>query len=89
MIERHYGPLTPPAASFSPCVTVLRAAAVREDRAFIRAALPAWTYLDLERPSDNVPLAADPEARLSQLAVGLSSTKLNVFPNFPSFARRQ
>ena len=34
---------------------------------FIRQALPEWTYLDLERPSDVAPLAADPEARLEQL----------------------
>lgn len=34
---------------------------------FIRQALPGWTYLDLERPSDVAPLAADPEARLAQL----------------------
>ncbi len=34
---------------------------------FIRQALPGWTYLDLERPSDLAPLAADPEARLDQL----------------------
>src|SRR5437867_11312358 len=34
---------------------------------FIRQALPDWTYLDLERPSDAAPLAADPEARLGQL----------------------
>jgi len=32
---------------------------------FIRQALPAWTYLDLERPSDAAPMAADPEARLA------------------------
>jgi hypothetical protein len=34
---------------------------------FIRQALPDWTYLDLERPSDAAPLLADPEARLEQL----------------------
>ena len=34
---------------------------------FVRAALPTWTYLDLERPSEAVPLQADPEARLAQL----------------------
>jgi hypothetical protein len=34
---------------------------------FIRRALPDWTYLDLERPSDVAPLAADPEARLAQI----------------------
>ncbi len=34
---------------------------------FIRKALPGWRYLDLERPTDATPLAADPEARLGQL----------------------
>ena len=33
----------------------------------IRQALPDWTYLDLERPSDAAPLEADPQARLEQL----------------------
>lgn len=33
---------------------------------FIRQALPAWSYLDLERPSDAAALSADPEARLAQ-----------------------
>jgi hypothetical protein len=34
---------------------------------FVRAALPGWAYLDLERPADATPLLADPEARLAQL----------------------
>jgi len=34
---------------------------------FIRQVLPDWTYVDLERPGDATPLAADPEARLDQL----------------------
>lgn len=34
---------------------------------FIRQALPDWSYLDLERPSDAAPLAADPEQRLAEL----------------------
>jgi predicted AAA+ superfamily ATPase len=34
---------------------------------FIRRALPKWSYVDLERPADATPLAADPEARLAQL----------------------
>jgi predicted AAA+ superfamily ATPase len=34
---------------------------------FIRQALPGWTYVDIERPSDAAPLLADPEARLEQL----------------------
>jgi predicted AAA+ superfamily ATPase len=29
---------------------------------FIRSALPRWRYLDIERPSDNVQIAGDPEA---------------------------
>ena len=32
-----------------------------------RTTLDGWSYLDLERPSDATPLAADPEARLAQL----------------------
>ena len=34
---------------------------------FARRALPGWTYVDLERPSDVAPVLADPEARLAQL----------------------
>ena len=34
---------------------------------FAREVLRGWTYVDLERPSDAAPLAADPEARLAQL----------------------
>ena len=34
---------------------------------FVRQALPGWSYVDLERPSDAAPLLADPEARLAQL----------------------
>jgi hypothetical protein len=34
---------------------------------FIKQALPGWTYLDLERPSDAAPLVADPEAHLERL----------------------
>ena len=30
---------------------------------FARRALPGWTYLDLERPSDVAPVLADPEDR--------------------------
>ena len=59
-------------------------------RAFIRAALPAWTYLDLERPSDNVPLAADPEARLSQLDGRVVFDEAQRVPElFPVLRRRQ
>jgi predicted AAA+ superfamily ATPase len=34
---------------------------------FIRQALPSWTYVDLERPSDAAPFVSDPESRLEQL----------------------
>jgi len=38
---------------------------------FIRRELSDWAYVDLERPSDATPLAADPEARLGQLGDGV------------------
>ena len=66
MIERHYGSLLRRLLRRFPSVTVLGPRQCGKTT-FIRAALPAWTYLDLERPSDGVPLAADPEARLNQL----------------------
>jgi predicted AAA+ superfamily ATPase len=66
MIERHYGSLLRRLLRRFPCVPVLGPRQCGKTT-FIRAALPAWAYLDLERPSDNVPLAADPEERLSQL----------------------
>lgn len=37
---------------------------------FIRAALPRWRYLDLERPSHAAPFMADPESALSRLGDG-------------------
>lgn len=66
MIERHYGSLLRRHLRSFPSVTVLGPRQCGKTT-FICAALPAWTYLDLERPSDSVPLAADPEARLNQL----------------------
>ena len=66
MIERHYGPLLRRLLRRFPCVTVLGPRQCGKTT-FIRTALPGWTYLDLERPSDTAPLAADPEARLNQV----------------------
>ncbi len=66
MIERHYGPVLRRLLGRFPVVTILGPRQCGKTT-FIRRALPGWTYLDLERPSDAVPLAADPEARLSQL----------------------
>ncbi|HWP57034.1 MAG TPA: ATP-binding protein, partial [Candidatus Acidoferrales bacterium] len=66
MIKRRYGPLLHGFLRRFPCVTVLGPRQCGKTT-FIRAALPAWTYLDLERPSDSTPLAADPEARLNQM----------------------
>jgi hypothetical protein len=66
MIERRYGSLLRRLLGRFPCVTVLGPRQCGKTT-FIRAALRAWTYLDLERPSDNAPLAADPEERLSQV----------------------
>ena len=66
MVERDYGPLLRHLLRRFPCVTVLGPRQCGKTT-FIRAALPTWTYLDLERPSDSAPLVADPEARLNQL----------------------
>jgi predicted AAA+ superfamily ATPase len=66
MVERRYrGPLRRLLRHF-PAVTVLGPRQCGKTT-FIRQALPGWRYLDLERPSDAAPLAADPEARLAQL----------------------
>jgi len=66
MIERYYRPLLRRLLRRFPSVTVLGPRQCGKTT-FIRRALPTWSYLDLERPSDSVPLAADPEARLNQL----------------------
>jgi hypothetical protein len=66
MIERHYTAQLQRLLRQFPAVTVLGPRQCGKTT-FIRRALPDWTYLDLERPSDATPLAADPEARLHQL----------------------
>ncbi len=66
MIQRCYRPALERLLQRFPAVTVLGPRQCGKTT-FIRWALPGWTYLDLERPSDANPLAADPEARLGQL----------------------
>jgi len=66
MIKRDYGPALRGLLRRFPCVTLLGPRQCGKTT-FIRAELPTWTYLDLERPSDAAPLMADPEARLEQL----------------------
>ncbi len=66
MIERRYRTLLRALLRQFPAVTILGPRQCGKTT-FIRQALPAWRYLDLERPSDAAPLAADPEARLAQL----------------------
>ena len=66
MIERKYEDRLRQLLRQFPAVTVLGPRQCGKTT-FIRRALPEWTYLDLERPSDVAPLAADPEARLAQL----------------------
>src|SRR3990172_5870775 len=66
MIERRYrDPLRRLLRQF-PAVTVLGPRQCGKTT-FIQQTLPGWSYLDLERPSDSAPLAADVEARLAQL----------------------
>lgn len=66
MIKRQYAGALQRLLRRYPAVTVLGPRQCGKTT-FIRQALPTWTYLDLERPSDAAPLAADPEARLDQL----------------------
>ena len=66
MIERDYGPVLGRLLRRFPCVTMLGPRQCGKTT-FIRSALSQWTYLDLERPSDSAPLAADAEARLNQV----------------------
>jgi len=66
VIQRDYGALLRRLLRRFPCVAVLGPRQCGKTT-FIRSELAAWTYLDLERPSDAAPLAADPEARLEQL----------------------
>lgn len=66
MIARRYHGILKGLLRRFPVVTVLGPRQCGKTT-FIRQALPDWTYLDLERPSDAAPLTADPEARLAQL----------------------
>lgn len=66
MLERAYGPPLRGLLRHFPAVSVLGPRQCGKTT-FIRRALPGWRYLDLERPADAAPLAADPEARLAQL----------------------
>lgn len=66
MIQRKYESVLRRLLGHFPAVTILGPRQCGKTT-FIRRALPGWTYLDLERPSDAASLAADPEARLSQL----------------------
>ncbi len=66
MLARHAASALSRLLKGFPAVTILGARQCGKTT-FIRRALPDWTYLDLERPSDLAPLAEDPEARLNQL----------------------
>ena len=66
MIRRRYDTLLRRLLRAFPVVTVLGPRQSGKTT-FIRQALPRWTHLDLDRPSEATPLAADPEARLAQL----------------------
>ena len=66
MLARHYAGALRNLLRRWPAVTMLGPRQCGKTT-FIRQALPAWTYLDLERPSNAMPLSADPEARLEQL----------------------
>lgn len=66
MLARHFTAALERRLRGFPAVTVLGPRQCGKTT-FIKQALPTWTYVDLERPSEAVPLSADPEARLHQL----------------------
>jgi hypothetical protein len=66
MIDRAYASALSGLLRRFPAVTVLGPRQCGKTT-FVRAALPGWSYVDLERPADATPLGADPEARLAQL----------------------
>jgi hypothetical protein len=70
MIDRGYDDTFRTLLRRFPAVTILGPRQCGKTT-FIRRALPDWSYLDLERPVDATPLAADPEARLRQLGDGV------------------
>jgi predicted AAA+ superfamily ATPase len=70
MIDRAYGAALRALLRRFPAVTILGPRQCGKTT-FIRQELSDWTYVDLERPSDATPLAADPEARLGQLGDGV------------------
>ncbi len=66
MITRHFWPVLRGLLRRWPAVLLLGPRQCGKTT-FIRQALPGWTYVDMERPSDAAPFLADPEARLAQL----------------------
>jgi predicted AAA+ superfamily ATPase len=70
VIDRGYGSALRSLLRRFPAVTILGPRQCGKTT-FIRRALPGFSYLDLERPADATPLAADPEARLRQLGDGV------------------
>jgi predicted AAA+ superfamily ATPase len=66
VVDRSYGTALRALLRRFPAVTILGPRQCGKTT-FIRRALPGWSYVDLERPADATPLAADPEARLGQL----------------------
>lgn len=83
MIERAYAPVLRRLLRRFPAVTILGPRQCGKTT-FIRHALPDWSYVDLERPADATPLAADPEARLEQLGSGVVLDEAQQLPEiFP------
>jgi predicted AAA+ superfamily ATPase len=66
MIERRYRAHLRRLLGSFPIVTILGPRQCGKTT-FVRSALPAWTYLDLERPAVAAAFEADPEGRFRQL----------------------
>lgn len=66
MIERHFSERLQTLLKTFPIVCVMGPRQSGKTT-FIRAALPQWKYLDLERPSDFIRISGDPEDALKRL----------------------
>ena len=66
MIERHFSGRLRTLLKTFPIVCVMGPRQSGKTT-FIRAVLPQWKYMDLERPSDYIRLSGDPEDALKRL----------------------
>jgi predicted AAA+ superfamily ATPase len=92
MLKRHFSERLRRLLRTFPIVCVLGARQCGKTT-FIKAALPKWRYLDLEKPSDAVRFTEDPESALARLRLPFILDEAQrlpaLFPVLRSFVDRQ